>query len=362
VSTSLTLSWSAAGATSYDVHFGTVNPPPMVSDDQSSPSFDVSGLGDGVTYYWQVVARNDAGSTPGPVWQFTTEAGSGPALPGTPTSPSPSNGASNTTTTPTLTWAAANAEAYDVHFGTVNPPPRVTVDQTSTSYSPGSLNSSTTYYWQVVAHNGEGSTTGPVWSFTTQGAAPPPPSEIVIYASDVNAAALHGSWSAAADATSPNGTRLQTTNTGFAVTNAPLANPTHYVDVTFDAPAGVPYRIWLRLKALDDSKWNDAVWVQFSDARVNGASAYRIGTTSGLLVNLATDSNATSLNNWGWHNGAYWLNQGTTVTFADSGTHTVRIQVREDGVMLDQIVLSPDTYLTTAPGSVTNDSTIVPKP
>ena len=45
-----------------------------------------------------------------------------------------------------------------------------------------------------------------------------------------------------------------------------------------------------------------------------------------------------------------------------SGTHTIRIQVREDGVQLDQIVLSPSTYLNTAPGGVTNDSTIVPKP
>ena len=40
----------------------------------------------------------------------------------------------------------------------------------------------------------------------------------------------------------------------------------------------------------------------------------------------------------------------------------MRIQIREDGVMLDQIVLSPSTYLQNSPGSVTNDTTIVPKP
>ena len=49
----------------------------------------------------------------------------------------------------------------------------------------------------------------------------------------------------------------------------------------------------------------------------------------------------------------------TTVTFATSGTHTLRIQAREDGVALDQIVLSPGRYLQTAPGAVSNDSTIV---
>jgi hypothetical protein len=249
-----------------------------------------------------------------------------------------------------------------VYFGTSNPPGQVTTDQTAASYSPASLAANTTYYWMIVAHNGEGSTTGPVWSFTTQGSQPTQPGNIVIYASDVPANALHGSWSIAKDASSPEGKRLQTTDAGFAATNAPLASPAHYVDVTFTAQANVPYRIWLRLKALGNSKWNDAVWVQFSGARVNNSPVYGIGTTSGLLVNLATDANAGSLNNWGWQNAAYWLSQATTVTFATTGTQTLRIQVREDGVMLDQIVLSPTTYLSNPPGSVTNDSTIVPKP
>lgn len=52
----------------------------------------------------------------------------------------------------------------------------------------------------------------------------------------------------------------------------------------------------------------------------------------------------------------------TGVTFATSGPQTMRIQVREDGVMLDQIVLSPQTFMNTAPGSVGGDNTFVPKP
>jgi hypothetical protein len=80
------------------------------------------------------------------------------------------------------------------------------------------------------------------------------------------------------------------------------------------------------------------------------------------MVNLATDSTASSLNGWGWHNTAYWLSQTTTVTFPAGGTQTLRVQIREDGVQVDQIVLSPTTYLSTAPGPVTNDHTIVPKP
>jgi hypothetical protein len=193
---------------------------------------------------------------------------------------------------------------------------------------------------------------------------PPPPTipDVVIYAGDLPSTARHGMWRTASDATSPRGIKLTTPDNGFTATNAPLATPTHYVDVTFSAVAGTPYRIWLRLKALSNSKYNDAVWLQFSDALVNGSPMYRINTTSGLLINLATDGLAGSLSGWGWQNGAYWLSQPTTVTFPTTGTRKLRIQVREDGVQLDQIVLSPARYLNASPGTVSNDSTIVPKP
>jgi hypothetical protein len=118
----------------------------------------------------------------------------------------------------------------------------------------------------------------------------------------------------------------------------------------------------MRIEALNNSKYNDSLWVQFSDALSGGSSIYPMNTTSGLDVNLATDATGNSDVQWGWQNTAYWLSEPTTVTFATSGTHTMRIQVREDGVEFDQIVLSSAQFLTAAPGSVTNDSTIVPKP
>ena len=48
--------------------------------------------------------------------------------------------------------------------------------------------------------------------------------------------------------------------------------------------------------------------------------------------------------------------------FQNSGAHTIRVQVSEDGVEIDQIVISPVTYATNPPGPVSNDNTIVPKP
>ena len=39
--------------------------------------------------------------------------------------------------------------------------------------------------------------------------------------------------------------------------------------------------------------------------------------------------------------------------------HRIRVQSREDGVMIDQIVLSANKYKTTRPGGVKNDATIL---
>jgi hypothetical protein len=264
-------------------------------------------------------------------------------------------------TNASLGWSSSGATSFDVRFGTSNPPPQVATGVASPSYSP-TLAANTNYFWQIVARNSQGTTTGPVWSFRTAGSAPPPAiDEIVLYASDVADANLNG-WTKTADSASPGGVKLVTPDNGLANTNNAAAAPTQFFDVTFNADPGKTYTIWLRLKALNNSKFNDAVWVQFSDALANGAPAYPISSTSGLLVNLATDSGAASLNNWGWANGAYWLSQPVTLTFGSGSSHTIRIQIREDGVQLDQIVLSHTRYLTSPPGGPTADTTIVPKP
>jgi endonuclease/exonuclease/phosphatase family metal-dependent hydrolase len=159
-------------------------------------------------------------------------------------------------------------------------------------------------------------------------------------------------WTSPNDCAQP----LSTADLGWTSANAPLAIPTQSFEQTFTAPPA-SYRVWVRTRALNDSKYNDAIWLQFSDATdAAGTRIYPIGSTSGLLVNLATDANATSLRGWGWQDGAYWLQQ-TIVRFATPGPHTIRVQVREDGVSVDQIVLSSAQYLTTSPGLLTNDTT-----
>jgi len=71
-----TLSWVAAGATSFDVYFDTVNPPLKVVSSQATASYAVKysdTIGPG-TYYWKIVAKNATGNTTGPVWSFALNA------------------------------------------------------------------------------------------------------------------------------------------------------------------------------------------------------------------------------------------------------------------------------------------------
>ncbi|MGE3276828.1 MAG: carbohydrate-binding protein [Vicinamibacterales bacterium] len=191
----------------------------------------------------------------------------------------------------------------------------------------------------------------------SQGASAQSP-DIVLHASA--ASVVHGDWSTRSSGGAADGRSLATPDEGWARTDAPLAGPSNYFELTFDAPAATTYRLWLRLRAKDDSKWNDAVWVQFDDAEFpGGGAAYRTGTTDALLVNLEHCRGCGS-NGWGWTNGAYWLSQETRLRFATSGPHRIRIQTREDGVEIDQVVLSPSTYLSSAPGPDGGDTTILP--
>ena len=58
---------------SYDVYFGSDNPPPLVNSGQRSSSYDLDTLGFHETYYWKIVATDDNDNTTvGGIWSFTT--------------------------------------------------------------------------------------------------------------------------------------------------------------------------------------------------------------------------------------------------------------------------------------------------
>ncbi len=183
--------------------------------------------------------------------------------------------------------------------------------------------------------------------------------DIVLYAS---AATIAGSaWTVVADSGAAGGARLQNPDLGAAKISTALASPASYAELSFPADAGKAYRLWLRGKAESNAWTNDSVHVQFSDSVAGtGAAAWRIGTTDSTWVGIENCSGC-GLAGWGWQDNGYGTGVlGPLVYFAQSGTHTLRLQTREDGIGIDQIVLSAVTYIETAPGGLKNDATILP--
>jgi hypothetical protein len=191
--------------------------------------------------------------------------------------------------------------------------------------------------------------------------APPPASgDVVLYAGA--ATTIVGNWLVENDTAAAGGRHIRNPNAGVAKIVTAAANPAAYFELTFTADAGKPYRLWIRGKAEGNAYANDSVHVQFSNTvNQSGAAVYRIGTSSSTEFNLEACSGC-GLANWGWEDNGWGSGVlGPQIYFATSGTQTIRIQPREDGLTIDQIVLSPATYLTQAPGAAKNDATIVPK-
>ena len=151
----------------------------------TSTSVPLSGLADG-PHYWQVRATNPSGTTEanaGTWWSFSVgqvrrtflPMMNKPALPPAGfNKTAPANGATDQSTSPTLSWSASSgANSYEYCLDIFNDNVcngTWTSIGTSTTATLAGLPLSTTYYWQVRAVNAVGSTFadgGAWWSFTT---------------------------------------------------------------------------------------------------------------------------------------------------------------------------------------------------
>jgi hypothetical protein len=174
------LAWTAglsqcAGLTAtYDVYFGTTTPPPFVLNTGTGKVWDPGTLQNGTTYHWRVVAKDANGSTSSAEWSFITAAAACVAAPTSPSGAVPASGTTGFSINGNIAWSGGVSQCagltatYDVYFGTGTPPPFDHDNGTSKAWDPGTLQYSTTYYWQVVAKDANGETPGPVWSFTTE--------------------------------------------------------------------------------------------------------------------------------------------------------------------------------------------------
>jgi endonuclease/exonuclease/phosphatase family metal-dependent hydrolase len=198
-----------------------------------------------------------------------------------------------------------------------------------------------------------------VCATSTQCLAQTDASEVVLYAA--KSQVLSGNVQRVADAGAASGSAILFPDLKIAKLKEPLAAPTDYFEVSFYAEANRPYRLWLRGRALGESTANDSVYVQFSASLdALGAAAYRVGTNSALTVNLE-DCSTCGVSGWGWQDTGWGVGVlGPVVYFEASGVQTLRVQPREDGLMIDQIVLSSEQYMNTPPGGLKDDQTVLP--
>ena len=198
---------------------------------------DLTGVAGGQASFVLRFRFDSEGEIAGNYWQVDAVelevfGGSPPGNPpGQASGPNPADGASGLGLGTALSWTAGTlATSHDVYFGT-NTAPAYQGNQAGTTFDPGPLEHSTTYYWQIDEVNSDGTTTGVTWSFTTEvmpgPASNPGPADGAI---DVS---VNGdlSWTAGSDATSHdvylNGV-LQGNQPGTTYDPGTLANSTTY--------------------------------------------------------------------------------------------------------------------------------------
>lgn len=232
------------------------------------------------------------------------------------------------------------------------------------SSAPGAMKNDSVILTQQGGASGAPSPTPTPTPAPTATPTPTPPpsttSDVVMWASNVPSSSLHGSWFRESNASAAGQIALHNPDSGAGKLSTALASPVNYFDVTFNANAGTAYRLWIRGRADSDYWGNDSVFVQFSGSvNSSGSAVYRTGTTGALEVNLE-DCSGCGLSGWGWQDDGWGVGVlGPLVYFQTTGTQTIRVQTREDGFSIDQIVLSPSNYLGGAPGALKNDGVIL---
>ena len=93
--------------------------------------------------------------------------------PDKPSNPSPANGSTGVEINVTLSWQCSDPDGdnltYDVYFGTSDDPPKVSSNQSATTYNLSNLQYSTTYYWKIVAWDEHGEKNeSELWTFVTE--------------------------------------------------------------------------------------------------------------------------------------------------------------------------------------------------
>ena len=173
------LEWSCSDedddALTYDIYFGATASPELIFSNLSNRTFDQGLMEANSEYFWQIAVFDGEMEVFSPVWKFTTgsQVENHPPLP--PHHPMPSDEAVDISIATGLCWQAADSEgdtlSFDVYLsldpdpGSENP---IAENLLHPDFYPELLEYETTYYWQVIADDGEFRVASEVWSFETR--------------------------------------------------------------------------------------------------------------------------------------------------------------------------------------------------
>ena len=162
-----------------------------------------------------------------------------------------------------------------------------------------------------------------------------------------------------ADTSAAGGRALRNIERGGPKLTSATAQPASYVEMSFPAQAGRAYHVWIRGRATANYWGNDSIYMQFGGSVTStGVPKWRIGTTTATWFSLEDFAGQGNFN-WMWNDNGYGQTvTGEDVWFATTGTQTLRLQQREDGIIIDQIVVSPTMFYSQRPGLPKGDSTI----
>ena len=170
----------ADDVSNYNIYKSDINGEPwnyvgeVTADNSATYSYIDSGAGTAdSTQWWYVVSAIDADGLPSADSNSAQEPGTQNNPPYTPSNPSPVDTATAVSISADLSWNGGDPDGdpvtYDVYFG-INPSPsKVSSNQTTTTYDPGTMTFETTYYWQIISWDDNNQkSVGTVWSFTTE--------------------------------------------------------------------------------------------------------------------------------------------------------------------------------------------------
>jgi hypothetical protein len=341
------LSWSSVpNALSYSVQVSTVSSFASTVVNQAgiaSTSCPVSGLSNNTTYYWRVNALNASGagswSTSG---TFTTVA----ALPSpTLTLWWPATGAIGIVINPSLTWSPdSGALSYALQVSTDSAFASAIINQTGiteTSFEANGLSYATAYYWRVNVTKASG-TSG--WSSAAKFTTAKPPSNAFLQDSSANGIVSIDAEHYMANIGQNGHTWEKVLKTGYAGECAMQALPNNGTSINTGYAVNSPRMDYLVnfIKTGKQYIWARGIGPSGNDDSYHaGIDGKETGTCDRISSFTAK---------WKWSkndmdgSAAYF-------TVAAAGEHTVNIWMREDGFIIDKIVITTNpNYVPTGTG------------